>query len=158
MKLKKLDLPAKRAKRRAAMDDEITVWEGSSSQMIKLHVYILCALFCWLIVPIFIGIWKWIEVRSRVYQVTTQRIRVRTGIFTKRTDELELYRAKDTTLVEPFWYRMFGVGNIIVTTTDVSTPTLTLEGLPHPDNLREEIRKNIEICREKKRVRLAELE
>jgi uncharacterized membrane protein YdbT with pleckstrin-like domain len=140
------------------MDEEITVWEGSSSQVIKLHVYILCALFCWLIVPIFIAIWKWIELRSRVYQVTTQRIRVRKGIFTKRTEELELYRAKDTALVEPFWYRMFGVGNVIVTTTDVSTPSLTLEGMPHAGSLREEIRKNIEICRDKKRVRLAELE
>src|SRR5262245_7167270 len=102
------------------MDEEITVWEGSSSQVIKLHVYILCALFCWLIVPIFIAIWKWIEVRSRVYEVTTQRIRVRKGIFTKRTEELELYRAKDTTLVEPCWYRMFRGGQVIVTPTGVS--------------------------------------
>src|SRR5215510_13537316 len=140
------------------MDEETTVWQGSSSQALKLHVYILCALFCWLIVPIFIALYQWLKVRSRVYEVTTQRIRIRTGIFSKRTDELELYRVKDTTLLEPFWVRLFGLGNIEVTTHDVTTPVVMLEGIPQANWLREELRKNIEICRDKKRVRMAELE
>ena len=140
------------------MDEEKTIWQGSSSQALKLGIYILCGLFCWLIVPIFIGVWHWLKLRSRVYEVTTQRIRIRQGIFSKRTDELELYRVKDTTLVEPFWVRLFKLGNIEVTTTDLSTPLVVLEGIPQASWLREELRKSVEICRDKKRVRLAELE
>ena len=140
------------------MDEEKTIWQGSSSQALKLGIYILCGLFCWLIVPIFIGLWHWLKLRSRVYEVTTQRIRIRQGIFNKRTEELELYRVKDTTLVEPFWVRLFKLGNIEVTTTDLSTPLVVLEGIPQASWLREELRKSVETCRDKKRVRLAELE
>src|SRR4051812_10579812 len=106
--------------------EEKTVWKGSSSQVIYLGTYVLCFLFIWLVVPLFIWIWKWIENRNRVYEITTQRIRITTGVFTKRTDELELYRVRDTSLVEPFLYRMFGAGNIQVVTADASTPGLTL--------------------------------
>jgi len=31
------------------------------------------------------------------------------GVLTRRTDELELYRVKDITLVEPFFLRLFGL-------------------------------------------------
>ena len=52
-------------------------------------------------VLIFIAI-QWLLIRCRVYEVTTERIRVTTGILTKRTEELELYRVKDITLIETF--------------------------------------------------------
>jgi len=137
---------------------EQVIWTGSSSQVRNLHIYLLCALTCVLIVPIFIALVKWIQLRSRVYELTTQRIRIRQGVFSKRTDELELYRVKDSTVFEPFWQRLFGVGNIIVTTNDASTPTLTLEALPNVTDTREKLREAIEECRDRKRVRIAELE
>src|SRR6185369_9630109 len=93
---------------------EQVIWEGSSSQVRNLHIYILCALFCWLIVPLIWGIVKWIQLRSRRYELTTQRVRIRQGVFSKRTDELELYRVKDSTVFEPFWQRLFGVGSIVI--------------------------------------------
>jgi len=137
---------------------EQLIWSGSSSQVRNLHIYLLCALFCWLIVPIFYAIWKWIELRSLHYELTTQRVKVRQGIFSKRTDELELYRVKDSTVIEPFWQRLFGVGSIVITTNDTTTPTLTLQALPNAKETREKLRGAIEECRDRKRVRIAELE
>jgi uncharacterized membrane protein YdbT with pleckstrin-like domain len=137
---------------------EQIIWSGSSSQIRNLHIYLLCALFCWLVVPIFYGIWKWIQIRSRHYELTTQRVRLRQGIFSKRTDELELYRVKDSTVFEPFWQRLFGLGNIVITTNDTTSPSLTLEALPHAKDTREKLRAAIEECRDRKRVRIAELE
>ena len=64
-------------------NEEQVIWKGWSSQSLYFGTYTLCVLFCWLIVPIFYGLWKWILVRSRVYEVTTERIRVRTGIYRK---------------------------------------------------------------------------
>jgi uncharacterized membrane protein YdbT with pleckstrin-like domain len=97
-------------------------------------------------------------IKASYYELTNERIRLRRGIFTKRTDELELYRVKDATVVEPFLYRLFGVGNIEVTTTDTSTPTLNLKAIRGASSLRESLRQSVEACRDKKRVRLTELE
>jgi uncharacterized membrane protein YdbT with pleckstrin-like domain len=137
---------------------EQVIWAGSSSQVRNLHIYLSCALLCWLIIPIFYAIAKWIQLRARQYELTTQRVRIRQGVFSKRTDELELYRVKDSTVLEPFWQRLFGVGNIVITTNDASTPTLTLEALPNAPEIREKLRAAIEECRDRKRVRIAELE
>ena len=137
---------------------EQLIWEGSSSQVRNLHIYILCALFCLLVIPLIYAIAKRIQLRSRHYELTTQRVRIRQGVFSKRTDELELYRVKDSTVYEPFWQRLFGVGNIVITTNDATTPTLTLEALPNTAEIREKLRAAIEECRDRKRVRIAELE
>ena len=142
----------------AANTTEQVIWEGSSSQIRNLHIYLLCALFCWLIVPIFYAIVKWIQLRSRHYELTTQRVRLRQGVFSKRTDELELYRVKDSTVLEPFWQRIFGLGNIVITTNDATTPSLTIEALPNAREIREKLRVAIEQCRDRKKVRIAELE
>jgi len=101
---------------------------------------------------------QWLFVKARVYEVTTERIRTTNGILTRRTDEVELYRVKDTTLVEPFFMRMLNLGDIDVVTHDVSTPVVRLLAIKGARQLREELRKSIEACRDKKRVRLAELE
>jgi hypothetical protein len=39
----------------SGMAEEI-VWRGTSSQWKNFGVYLLCGLFCWLIVPIFFGV------------------------------------------------------------------------------------------------------
>ena len=96
--------------------------------------------------------------RSIVYEITSQRIRLQRGIFTKRTDELELYRVKDTTLVEPFLLRMLGKGHIEIATFDPSTPDLTLHAISNARNVRENLRKYTEECRERKGVRLTEFD
>ena len=137
---------------------EQVIWTGSSSQVRNLHIYLLCALLCFLIVPIIYAIVKWIQLRCRVYELTTQRIRIRQGVFSKRTDELELYRVKDSTVLEPFWQRLFGLGNIVITTNEEANPTITLEALPNASETREKLRAAIEECRDRKRVRIAELE
>ncbi len=154
---------------------EQVIWSGSSSQVQNLHIYILCALVAGgviaaamyynqpligigVAVPFVFALARWIALRSRHYELTTQRVRLRRGIFSKRTDELELYRVKDVTVVEPFWQRLFSLGNITITTNDASTPNLTMEALPGAAQTREALRNAIEDCRDRKRVRIAELE
>ena len=99
-----------------------------------------------------------IAVRSTVYEATTQRIRLTKGILSKRTDEMELYRVTDITLVEPFTERMLGKGTVELTTSDPTTPLLCLRAISGAKQLREELRKYIEECRDRKRVRVTEFE
>jgi uncharacterized membrane protein YdbT with pleckstrin-like domain len=97
-------------------------------------------------------------VKATQYEVTSERIRVRKGILTKRTDELELYRAQDTSLIEPLPMRMFGLGTIEVRTMDTTSPTLYIEAVHGARKLREDLRKCIEQCRDRKGVRVTEFD
>jgi uncharacterized membrane protein YdbT with pleckstrin-like domain len=90
--------------------------------------------------------------------VTSERIRVSTGILTRRTDDLELYRVEDITLVEPLSLRLLGLGNIELATNDTSNPRLVLPAIRGVKELREVLRKAVEDRREKKRVRVTEFE
>ncbi|GAA5347151.1 PH (Pleckstrin Homology) domain-containing protein [Planifilum fimeticola] len=132
---------------------EETIWEGSPSHVARLGTYILCLLFCWLIVPIFIGLWTALKLKTTKYKLTTERLRVTEGILSKRTEDLELYRVRDITLEKPFIFRLFSKGNIRLITSDHSSPDALLMAVPEADELMDLIRKHVEICRDRKRVR-----
>ena len=97
-------------------------------------------------------------VKATRYEVTTERVRVRRGLFTKRTDELELYRVNDTSLIEPFTMRMVGLGTIEIRTMDTTNPRLYIEAIHGARNLREDLRKSVEQCRDRKGVRVTEFD
>jgi len=82
---------------------------------------------------------------------------VRRGVFSKRTDELELYRVKDTVLVEPFWLRLVSLGHIDLTTSDRTTPLVRIAAVPDAARLREELRSNVERMRVLRGVREADV-
>lgn len=136
----------------------LAFWKGINVTSNAARYAILGGLFLGLIIPLFIILWRWVLIRSRVYELTTQRIKVTTGILNKRTEEMELYRVKDYSLVEPFTYRLFGVGNIDILTYDTTTPTLQLEAIPKASDIREQFRTYVEACRTQKGVHLREVE
>ena len=156
------------------MSEEKPVFRGSSSQVLNLAHFagaiVLggAVLFAssqfggWLaalvVVPLAYAGGRWWMISSRVYEVTTERIKVTTGLVSKRTDDLELYRVKDMALEEPVLLRLAGVGNILLATNDTTTPTLVLEAIKGAKELRELLRKHIEECRDRKRTRVTELE
>jgi uncharacterized membrane protein YdbT with pleckstrin-like domain len=134
-------------------DDETLIWEGHPSQWTNGGVYLLCLLFCWLIVPIFYAGWKWLELRCFRYEVSDQRIRLHRGVFSRRTDSIELYRVKDVTFVQPFSMRMVGIGNVVLSTSDAVTPGLVIHGVPDAETLREKILQATDRIRDRKGVR-----
>jgi uncharacterized membrane protein YdbT with pleckstrin-like domain len=138
--------------------DEQLIWKGHSSAVVHFGTFLLCGLFCWLVVPIFIGLWKWIQNRCRVYEITTERIKISQGVFSRSTEEVELYRVRDYRLEEPFWIRMFHLGNIVLATTDNTNQGVVIEAIPDADELRNQIRKHVELCRLRKNVHITELE
>lgn len=136
--------------------EERIIWRGAPSQAIHFGTYVLCFLFCWLVVPVFIAWWKWLVTRNTIYEVTTQRLRFRTGVFSKKLEEIELYRVRDSTLDEPFFLRLFKAGNIVVQTTDTTTPTVILRAVRGAAQVREGLRQSVEEVRQAKGVRAIE--
>lgn len=134
------------------MQTEELVWSGSPSQVLNLPVYLVCALFCWLIIPIFVALWKWLVLRNVRYELTTERLKLRQGVLNKELEEIELYRVRDYRLERPFWLRLFSLGNITLRTTDESNPFIELKAVRDAESVYELARKHVEDCRVKKRV------
>ncbi|MBL9126224.1 MAG: PH domain-containing protein [Verrucomicrobiales bacterium] len=133
--------------------DESVIWQGNPSNALNFWLNLSCLL----LLPIPWALWRWIELRNHDITISSERVRLTTGIFDKRTEELELYRVRDTTFLQPFILRLFGKGNLTLTTTDASSPSLTLLGIPADPKLRDDLRRAIEACRDRKRARVAEL-
>jgi uncharacterized membrane protein YdbT with pleckstrin-like domain len=137
--------------------DEL-VWSGSPSQVVNLPVFAICLLFCWLVVPIFIALWKWLVVRNIRYELTTERLKLRQGVLNRVLDEVELYRVRDYRLEQPLFLRIFSLGNIIIRTTDSTNPFVTLRAIRDPERVLELVRRYVEECRARKNVRAIDLE
>jgi uncharacterized membrane protein YdbT with pleckstrin-like domain len=140
------------------MAEERTVWLGTPSQVVNLGSFILLGLFFWLVIPLFVILWKWLVVKNTKYELTTERLRMRHGVFNKKTDELELYRVRDYKFDQPFLLRIFSLGNIILQSSDKSHPHVVLEAIPNGENLREQLRTYVEECRTRKGVREVDIE
>ena len=162
---------------------EETIWHGTSSQVKNGNVFIFCSLcllvllilfaFLWhnestrdfspyilspAIVPIFIALARFLQTKNKVYELTTERLKITEGILNKVTDTLELYRVKDLETRQPFWERAFGVENVQINTADVSTPFVLIEAVPKEIGLGDKIRNAVENVRMQKRVRELDIE
>jgi uncharacterized membrane protein YdbT with pleckstrin-like domain len=141
----------------SAAAEEI-VWRGTSSQWKNFGVYLLCGLFCWLIVPIFFGVARYLQTKYKIFELTTQRFKTTSGIFSKVTETLELYRVKDIETRQPFLSRMVGGENVQMNTSDASSPFVFIEAVPSSVGLADKLRNQVEIIRQQKRVREIDIE
>lgn len=138
------------------MAEEQSLWKGSPSQVVNLGVYVLCLLLCWLVLPVLYALWRWVDTRLTEYELTTQRLVFRRGVFNRKTEEVELYRVRDSSLDEPLFLRLFGVGNVVISGTDASTPNFLLRAVKGAADVRQKLRAAVEAVREQKRVRSIE--
>ena len=104
-----------------------------------------------LVLPIGYALWKYLQIASIKLKVTEERIILREGVLNKTTNETELYRVRDSAIQEPFFYRIFGCGNIDIYTTDEADATLHLKAYKKPHWVKDQVRNYSEICRQKKR-------
>jgi uncharacterized membrane protein YdbT with pleckstrin-like domain len=128
---------------------EETIWTGTSSQVKNFWLFVACLL----VVPIPWAFWAWLKTKSRVYSLTTERLIIRSGVFNKTTETLELYRVRDLQILEPFWERLWGLKNFHLCTTDTTTPEVIIDYISSDIDLGGAFRKQIEFSRQKKGVR-----
>ena len=120
--------------------EEKAVWLGSRSQWTNVGFYITCGLFFWLVIPIFMAIWRYLKTRCFKYEITNERIIEKYGVFSKVEDDLELFRITDVRETRPFFLRLVGLCNIYFVTTDRTDSVVGLIGVPVSANLKEKIR------------------
>jgi len=100
----------------------------------------------------------WIKTKSVSYRLTTQRFIVRHGLIGRIVNEVELYRVKDVTVHQTFLQRLMSVGGIRIISNDDAVPVLLMEGIIHPLEVKELLRKQYRACRRREGVRTTELD
>lgn len=159
----------------AAEEEEL--WRGHPSQALNLAIYLFwivilvsaagAAAFVWpnsawlaagivgvvLLVALAQCAWAYFHLRVIEYIITTQRVRVISGLFSKEVQEIELFRVKDTAARQSFLLRLFGLGTITVLSGDEGQPRLVLEGVPRAIEMRERLRQEVMSLRQRLGVR-----
>lgn len=152
----------------AAMNEENTLWKGSPSQWLNIGPFSAALLLAvgiivggvffppvWaaLVLPAVYLLWKYLVVRTQVFELTSERLRITTGVINQHVDEIELYRVKDSLMVRTWWMRLTGLASIHLETSDRSMPQLVIPAIHGGVEMRELLRKQVEAQRDKKRVR-----
>ncbi len=149
-------------------ENEETLWKGKPSQLINFNNFLLSGIvalitmtfsFSWdwmfllVILPIGYAFKNWLVVNSCNYELTSERLRVTTGIFTKSFEEIELYRIRDYSIVQPFFVRLFSLGNVILKTSDKTMPDVTISAIKDFIKVKDKIRARVEILRREKDIK-----
>lgn len=114
----------------------------------------------WLVYPFFaIGacflaayIYHFALIKSITYKISKEQIQYVRGVFTIRTDYLELYRVKDLSLKRTFLMRLIRAMSLTLETSDRSHPTFDMDGIPR-SNIDGALRDLVENARVRKGVR-----
>lgn len=137
-----------------ALDDEVVFFEGSPA--------VLPGLGSWLLAVLTLGLyalWAWVSSKSVHYKVTSQRVVVEHGLFSKRMEQIDLYRVVDYVVDRPFGQRVVGTGNLLLEAMDKTTPELRLQALPvDVVSLYETLRRATEQEKRKRGVRVMDIE
>ena len=86
------------------------------------------------------------------YSMSEDRLFVETGFLNLEQNEVRLYRILDLQLKRSLGQRIFGVGSIIVSSSDKSIGTFEIRNVKHSANVKEMLSVQVEQQREAKRV------
>ena len=111
-----------------------------------------------LIIPIAIALSRFFTTNSKTYELTNERLKISEGVFSKVTDTLELYRVKDIETRQPFLYRLMGIENVQLNTSDSSSPFVVIDAIPCHVGLGDQVRNQVETIRQQKGVREIDVE
>jgi uncharacterized membrane protein YdbT with pleckstrin-like domain len=105
--------------------------------------------------------WLYFLARSRgtTYRITSQRIVVEQGLFSKRLEQVDLYRIVDYVVDRPFLQRIMGTGNLVFETIDKTSPEVRIMGIaPDVVALYERLRSATEAAKRRRGVQLVDME
>ena len=161
-------------------ENEKLLWRGRSSQIINLPFFILCLgiAIASVFVKVFLAeyfegkipylnyfplvvsgiasfwaLWIWLGTYLNTYEITTERFFETSGVLNRDKEEVELYRVKDTSEPKPFFLRLFGLGNVIILSSDKTAPKAVIYAVKNNTRIRNILRKQVELARQRKGVR-----
>jgi uncharacterized membrane protein YdbT with pleckstrin-like domain len=104
--------------------DEQTLYEGHPALVPNVGMLLLAIITLGIAL-----IFLWIKAKGRHYRFTTQRVVIEDGLFSKKLEQVDLYRITDYVVERPFGQRLMGTGNIVLEAIDSTSPELRITGL-----------------------------
>ena len=91
------------------------------------------------------------------YALSEDRLFLSVGFLSVRDEEVLLYRIRDINTRRSLWQRLFGVGTVTVISSDKTMPTLVLQNVKQPLEVKEILHTQVEEMKIRRRVRLGEI-
>lgn len=91
------------------------------------------------------------------YSMSEDRLFVKKGFLNLTSEEILLYRVRDISLKRSLGQRIFGVGSVVVYSSDQTTPSLELRNIKHSEEVKEMLHEQVEEMKIQRRVRIGEL-
>jgi membrane protein YdbS with pleckstrin-like domain len=118
--------------------------EGATEKLLFTgHPAIITSAWQWLAVVFTLGIaWLvyWLRSIATTYEITTQRIRVERGLFSKLKENVELFRIDHFDVHKPFGMRLVGHCVLHLRSSDTSFPSVMITGIPGLEALADTLR------------------
>ena len=92
--------------------------------------------FCWLIVPLIIALWRRASVELRIYE---DRVVLETGVLSKDMKTVYISDIRATEVRESFGNRMVGIGDLTISSAGEASSVLFVKGIPHPRDVEDMI-------------------
>ena len=108
---------------------------------------------------------KWSD-RSRIlgmpitftkYSMSDDRIFCEKGLLSVKFEEILLYRVRDISMKITLGQRIFGVGSILLQSSDKTSPVLELKNRKNPREVKEMIHRQVEEIKVQRRMRFGEI-
>lgn len=90
------------------------------------------------------------------YFLSEDRLFVQTGLLNMKMEETLLYRISDISVRVTLFQRLFGVGTIIIHSSDKTTPHIDLVNVKEPLVVKELIHKHVEAMKVSRNIRVSE--
>lgn len=91
------------------------------------------------------------------YSLSEDRIFMETGLLNMNLEEILLYRVRDISLRISLGQRIFGVGTVLLQSSDKSMPVLEIKNIKKPREVKELIHRQVEEMKIKRRMRVGEI-
>jgi len=91
------------------------------------------------------------------YALSDDRLFIETGVFNLKMDEVLLYRVKDISVKINLWQRIFGMGTVVILSSDQSCPELIFKNVKAPQETKELIHNTVEKCKIERHVRISDI-
>lgn len=91
------------------------------------------------------------------YSLSQDRLFIDQGFIKLRCEEILLYRVRDLSVSQSLGQRIFGVGSVIIQSSDKTSPVLELRNIKNAYDVKELIHENVEKMKLERRMRVGEI-
>ena len=91
------------------------------------------------------------------YSMSDDRIFCEKGLLNMKFEEILLYRVRDISMKITLGQRIFGVGSILLQSSDKTAPVLEIKNVENPRQVKEMIHQQVEQVKEQRRMRFGEV-